>query len=97
MGGAFGDIDAFLKDEGGQLAVFLLRTRGRGIVGCRWRCGQFRVFFDGVLLSRKIHKLLLAGVVAVGGEDTVYGGGHLELLAPWHCRVELQTRMASLW
>ena len=32
-----------------------------------------------------------------GEEMEEYGGGHLELLAPWHCRVELQTRMASLW
>ena len=52
VGGAFGDFDAFLEGEGGQLAVFLWRTRGRGIVGwCRWywwrwRCGQnFRVLF----------------------------------------------------
>ena len=52
VGGAFGDFDAFLEGEGGQLATFLLRTRGGGIVGWwwwywwRWRCGQsFRVFF----------------------------------------------------
>ena len=52
VGGAFGDFDAFLEGEGGQLAAFLWRTRGRGIVGWwlwywwRWRWGQnFRVFF----------------------------------------------------
>ena len=52
VGGAFCNFDAFLEGEGGQLAAFLLRTRGRGIVGWllwywwRWRCGQnFRVFF----------------------------------------------------
>ena len=33
VGGAFGDFDAFLEGEGGQLAAFLLRTRGQGIVG----------------------------------------------------------------
>ena len=31
--GAFGDFDSFFEGEGGQLAAFLLRTRGRGIVG----------------------------------------------------------------
>ena len=52
VGGAFGDFDAFLEGEGGQLAAFLWRTRGRGIVGWwlwywwRWCCGQnFRGFF----------------------------------------------------
>ena len=52
VGSAFGDFDAFLEGEGGQLAAFLLRTRGRGIVGWwwwhwwRWWCGQnFRGFF----------------------------------------------------
>ena len=33
VGGAFGDFDASLEGEGGQLAAFLWRTRGRGIVG----------------------------------------------------------------
>jgi len=28
VGGAFGDLDAFLEDEGGQLAPFLLRAQG---------------------------------------------------------------------
>ena len=69
MGGAFGDFDAFLEGEGGQLAAFLLRTRGRGIVG--WGCGIggdggadkiFAFFFVGVLLSQKTHGLLLASV-----------------------------------
>ena len=36
VGGAFGDFDGFLEGEGGQLAAFLLRTRGRGIVGWWW-------------------------------------------------------------
>ena len=37
VGGAFGDFDAFLEGEGGQLTAFLLRTRGRGIAGWWWR------------------------------------------------------------
>ena len=36
VGGAFGDFDAFLEGEGGQLAAFLLRARERGIVGWLW-------------------------------------------------------------
>ena len=37
VGGVFGDFDAVLEGDGGKLAAFLLRTRGRGIVGwCRW-------------------------------------------------------------
>ena len=52
VGGTFGDFEAFLEGEGGQLAALLLKTRGRGVVGWwrwywwRWRGGQnFRVFF----------------------------------------------------
>ena len=36
VGGAFGDFDAFLQGEGGQLVALLLRTQGRGIVGWWW-------------------------------------------------------------
>ena len=36
VGGAFDDFEVFLEGEGGQLAAFLLRTRGRGIVGWWW-------------------------------------------------------------
>ena len=52
VGSIFGDFNAFLEGEGGQLAALLLRTRGRALVGWwwwywwRWRGGQnFRVFF----------------------------------------------------
>ena len=52
VGGSFGNLDAFLEGEGGQLAAFLLRARGRGIVGWwgryswRWLYGQnFREIF----------------------------------------------------
>ena len=36
VGGAFGNLDAFLEGEGGQSAAFLLRARVRGIVGWWW-------------------------------------------------------------
>ena len=72
MDGAFGDFDAFLEGEGGQLAAFLSRTRGRGIVGWLWwllvamavQTKFSRFFFDGVLLSQKTHGFSLASVRA---------------------------------
>ena len=58
-GGALGDLDVSLEGEWGQLAAFLLRARGRGIVGW-WllmamvvRTKFLRNFFDGVLLAKK--------------------------------------------
>ena len=71
MGGAFGDFDAFLEDEGGQLAACLSRTRTRHcrvvvvVIGGDGGADKiFAFFFDGVLLSQKTHGLLLASVTA---------------------------------
>ena len=55
VGGALGDLDAFLEGEGGQLAACLLRARGRG------NCRVVVVVLVAMVVRTKFSQIFLMG------------------------------------